>query len=57
MLRETTVTADTVEEAKQKACQELGAAMEKIQFEILRQPEKKNTRTVRRQSRTGKGIF
>jgi len=41
MLRETTVTADTVEEAKQKACQELGAAMEKIQFEILRQPEKK----------------
>ena len=41
MLRETTITADTVEEAKQKACQELGAAMEKIQFEILRQPEKK----------------
>jgi len=41
MLRETVVTADTVEEAKQKACQELGTAMEKTQFEILQQPEKK----------------
>lgn len=41
MLRETTVTADTIEEAKQKACEELGVDMEKIQFEILQQPEKK----------------
>ena len=41
MLHETTVTADTIEEAKQKACQELGVAMEKIKFEVLRQPEKK----------------
>ncbi len=41
MLRETKVTADTIEEAKQKACQELGIDMEKAQFEVLRQPEKK----------------
>ena len=41
MLRETTVTADTIEEAKQKACQELGVDMEKAQFEVIRQPEKK----------------
>ena len=41
MLREITVTADTIDEAKQKACQELGTDMEKTQFEILRQPEKK----------------
>ena len=41
MLRETKVTADTIEEAKQKACQELGIDMEKAQFELLRQPEKK----------------
>ena len=41
MLREITVTADTIDEAKQKACQELGTDMEKTQFEILQQPEKK----------------
>jgi len=41
MLREITVTADTIDEAKQKACLELGTDMEKTQFEILRQPEKK----------------
>ena len=41
MLRETTVTADTIDEAKQKACLELGRNDEKVQFEILRQPEKK----------------
>ena len=41
MLRETTVTADTIEEAKQKACQELGVDMEKAQFEVIRLPEKK----------------
>ena len=41
MLRETKVTADTIEEAKQKACQKLGIDMEKAQFEVLRQPEKK----------------
>ena len=41
MLRETKVTADTIEEAKQKACQELGIDMEKAHFEVLRQPEKK----------------
>jgi len=41
MLRETTVTADTIEEAKKKACQELGVDMEKAQFEVIRQPEKK----------------
>ena len=41
MLREITVTADTIDEAKQKACLELGTDMEKTQFEILQQPEKK----------------
>ncbi len=41
MLRETTVTADTIDEAKQKACQELGTAIENTQFEVLQQPEKK----------------
>ena len=41
MLREITVTADTIDEAKQKGCQELGTDMEKTQFEILQQPEKK----------------
>ena len=41
MLREITVTADTIDEAKQKACLELGTDMGKTQFEILRQPEKK----------------
>ncbi len=41
MLRETTVTADTIEEAKQKACEELGTEPEATQFEIIQQPEKK----------------
>ena len=41
MLRETTVTADTIEDAKKKACQELGTEQENTQFEILQQPEKK----------------
>ena len=41
MLRETTVTANTVEEAKKKACEELGTEPENTQFEILQQPEKK----------------
>lgn len=41
MLRETTVTADSIEEAKQKACKELGTEIETTQFEILQQPEKK----------------
>ena len=40
MLRETTVTADTIEDAKKKACQELGTEQENTQFEILQQPEK-----------------
>ena len=41
MLRETTVTANTIEEAKKKACEELGTEPESTQFEILQQPEKK----------------
>lgn len=41
MLRETVVSADTIEEAQKKACEELGSDPEKTSFEILQQPEKK----------------
>ena len=41
MLREIIATAETVEEAKQKACEELGTKIEDTNFEILQQPEKK----------------
>ncbi len=41
MIRETTVTAETIEEAQKKACEELGTSVENTQFEVLQQPEKK----------------
>ncbi len=41
MIRETIITADTIEEAQQKACEELGTSAENTQFEVLQQPEKK----------------
>ncbi len=41
MIRETVVTADTIEEAQKKACEELGAVIDQIQFEVIQQPEKK----------------
>jgi len=41
MIRETVVTADSIEEAQEKACAELGSSIENTQFEILQQPEKK----------------
>lgn len=39
MIKEVTITADTIEEAEQKARQELGT--DEIQVEVLQQPEKK----------------
>ena len=41
MLRETVVSAETIEEAQRKACEELGSDPEKTSFEVLQQPEKK----------------
>ena len=41
MIRETVVTADTIEEAQRIACEELHSDPEKTSFEVLRQPEKK----------------
>lgn len=41
MIREAFATADTIEEAKNIACKELGTDIEKTDFEILQQPEKK----------------
>ena len=41
MLREIIVSADTIEEAQKKACEELGSDPEKTSFEVLQQPEKK----------------
>ena len=41
MIREITVIADTIDEAKEKACTQLGTTIENTQFEIIRQPEKK----------------
>lgn len=41
MIREAFATAETIEEAQQIACKELGTEVENTQFEILQQPEKK----------------
>lgn len=41
MIREAFATADTIEEAKNIACKELGTDIENTDFEILQQPEKK----------------
>ena len=41
MIRETVITAETIEEAKIKACEELGTNIESTQFEIIQYPEKK----------------
>ena len=41
MIREIIVTAETIEEAQNQACAQLGTEIEKTQFEILQQPEKK----------------
>ena len=41
MIREAFATADTIEEAKNIACKELGTDIESTNFEILQQPEKK----------------
>lgn len=41
MIREAFATADTIEEAKNIACKELGTNIENTNFEILQQPEKK----------------
>ncbi len=41
MIREMIAVADTIEEAKKQACQQLGTLLENTQFEILQQPEKK----------------
>lgn len=41
MIREAKATADTIEEAKTLACQELGVSAEEASFEVLQQPEKK----------------
>ncbi|MGN0470178.1 MAG: RNA-binding cell elongation regulator Jag/EloR [Acutalibacteraceae bacterium] len=41
MIREAFATADTIEEAKNIACKELGTDIENTNFEILQQPEKK----------------
>ena len=41
MIREFIATADTIEEAQQQACLQLGTTAENTQFEVLQQPEKK----------------
>lgn len=41
MIREITVTADSIEEAQAKICAELGTGLQETTFEILQQPEKK----------------
>ena len=41
MIRETTATAETIEEAQKKVCEELGEDADKVQFEVIQQPEKK----------------
>lgn len=41
MIREAFATAETIEEAKNIACKELGTDIENTDFEILQQPEKK----------------
>lgn len=41
MIREITVTAETIEEAQKQACAQLGTEIENTQFEVLQQPEKK----------------
>ncbi|MDD6489826.1 MAG: protein jag [Clostridia bacterium] len=41
MIREAFATAETIEEAKNIACKELGTDIENTNFEILQQPEKK----------------
>ena len=41
MIREVVVTAETIEEAQNQACLQLGSTVENTSFEVLQQPEKK----------------
>ncbi len=41
MIKEAKATADSIEEAKALACQDLGVSVEEASFEVLQQPEKK----------------